>query len=229
MAAALPNFDPIARAYRWLEYLSFGPMLAHCRFSSLPELVHSRRALVFGDGDGRFLARLLTLNPHLTADVVDSSAEMLRLLEQRICSIGAEARERITLHHAGALSFAPPKFGYDLVVTHFFLDCFSTEQLAALFRMLRPHLSAGALWALSDFAIPPGPIAAVCGRLLVAGLYRSFGLLTGLRTRTLPEYRGLFEDNGFTLCQRKTWLRGLLAGEVWRLTEPPPGRGITLI
>ena len=60
------NFDLIARPYRWLEYLTFGPALARCRNHFLPQLTDRRAALVLGDGDGRFLARLLAPTPAST-------------------------------------------------------------------------------------------------------------------------------------------------------------------
>ncbi len=88
MPTSPSNFDRIARPYRWLEYLSFGPMLERCRFYRIPQLTAARRALVLGDGDGRFLARLLTCNPEVQVDAVDRarrccacSSRGFRLLE----------------------------------------------------------------------------------------------------------------------------------------------------
>src|SRR6185437_264248 len=138
------NFDHLARPYRWLEYLTFGPMLERCRFCRIPELTGARRALVLGDGDGRFLARLLAANPALEADVVDQSPAMLRLLQARAAAAGSGSRIRI--HQTDALTFQPAEAAYDLVVTHFFLDCFTTGQMRGLVENLSPHLLPGALW-----------------------------------------------------------------------------------
>src|SRR5271170_4061872 len=146
-----PAFDRIARPYRWLEYLSFGPLLERCRFYRLPQLADARRALILGDGDGRFLARLLTMNLYLQADIVDLSPAMLRLLKARIAS--TEATARGTLHCADARDFIPTD-SYDLVVTHFFLDCFTTEDLFAMAARIRPRLTPEARWIVSEFAIP---------------------------------------------------------------------------
>ena len=62
-----PNFDRIARLYRWGEYALLGPALERTRNHLLPLLAIRRNALVLGDGDGRFLARLLSQNPALRA------------------------------------------------------------------------------------------------------------------------------------------------------------------
>lgn len=210
------NFDHLARPYRWLEYLSFGPMLERCRFCRIPELTGARRALVLGDGDGRFLARLLTANRALEADVVDQSPAMLRLLKARVASAGAADRTRI--HQADALTFQPAGAAYDLVVTHFFLDCFTTEQVRGLVENLRPHLAPGALWINSEFAVPKGA-AALPSRFIVSSLYLAFRILTGLRTRALPDHAAVFGENGMELQRRRIFLGGLLVSERWANRE----------
>jgi SAM-dependent methyltransferase len=78
-----PNFNRIARIYRWAEYLTLGPLLIRTRNHFLPQLTHCRRALILGDGDGRFTANLLERQPKLHAFAVDTSATMLSLLRQR--------------------------------------------------------------------------------------------------------------------------------------------------
>ena len=80
--ASTSNFNRLARIYRWLEYLTFGPFLWRCRIHLLPQLVPCRRALVLGDGDGRFTARLLRENPNLEVTAVDGSPRMIQSLEQ---------------------------------------------------------------------------------------------------------------------------------------------------
>ena len=63
-----PDFDRLARLYRWMEYLTFGPWLQRCRSAFLGGIANSRRALVLGDGDGRFTARLLADCPAIRID-----------------------------------------------------------------------------------------------------------------------------------------------------------------
>lgn len=210
------NFDRIARPYRWLEYLSFGPMLERCRFYRIPQLAAARRALVLGDGDGRFLARLLAANRALHADAVDQSAAMLWLLGERVAAIGAAGR--VGIHQADALTFRPDAGPYDAVVSHFFLDCFSTREVLSLAESIRPGLMAGAVWIVSEFAVPTG-VAALPARGIVAALYAAFRVITGLRTRRLPDYAGALGRAGFTLEERKSFLGGLLVSERWRVSH----------
>jgi hypothetical protein len=208
------NFDPVARPYRWLEYMSFGPWLGRCRNAQLVHLSGARHALLLGDGDGRFLARLLAANPTLTADVVDSSQAMLTLLEGRC---GPEACRRVRLHYADALVWKPTG-SYDLIVSHFFLDCFSPQQLEQLFASVLPHALPGAQWVISEFAIPSNAFAAYLARGIIGLLYRAFGLLTGLPVRALPDYATPLLRRGLAPAHDRRYLAGLLCSQIW--TDP---------
>jgi len=213
------NFDPLARPYRWLEYATFGRALERCRFHFLPALTGARRALVLGDGDGRFLARLLQANPGLEADVVDCSPAMLRLLHARL---RPEDRQRVALHQADAREFVPPWTHYDLVVAHFFFDCLFPSELNALVAGIMPRLAPGTRWVVSEFAEPRGRVSSVVGRGVVAGLYGAFGLLTGLRVRSLPDHATELEASGFQLLTHRQWLRGLLVSQLWQHLAQKP-------
>lgn len=210
------NFDPVARAYRWLEYMSFGPWLSRCRTAQIAHLKGARHALLLGDGDGRFLAHLLAVNPAVTADVVDSSESMLMLLERRIRRSGTQARRRVCLHHANALEWNAIG-SYDLIVSHFFLDCFFPFQLEQLFDRLLPHAAPGAKWIISEFAIPRNRLTAPVARGIVGILYRAFGRVTGLPVRALPDYATSLLRRGLILTREHHYLSGLLCSQVWAL------------
>jgi ubiquinone/menaquinone biosynthesis C-methylase UbiE len=212
------NFDRVARPYRWLEYMSFGPWLARCRTAQLTNLTSARHALLLGDGDGRFLARLLAANPTLTADVVDSSHAMLTLLDRRLRR--SDFHQRVRLHQADALQWNPTG-SYDLIVSHFFLDCFFPHQLEQLFDSVLPHVLPGAHWVISEFAIPRNPFAAWFARGIIRWLYRAFGWTTGLSVRALPDYAASLHRRGLTLSQDQSYLAGLLRSQLWTLRIPP--------
>lgn len=216
-----PNFDRLAAVYRWMEFASFGPWLWWCRCAFLAQLRHCKRALILGDGDGRFTARLLRINPAIHVDAVDLSAAMLRLLQQR----AGRNCCRVTTHLADVPRQIEPvlaKTGdshanspYDLVVTHFFLDCLTTEEVRELASAIRPALAPDALWLVSEFAIPEGWFGRWIAAPLVGFLYLAFALLTGLAVRRLPDYHAALEENGFVCGSSRIWLLGLLASELW--------------
>jgi SAM-dependent methyltransferase len=207
------DFSRIARAYRCMEYASFGTLLERTRFLRLPLLLESRRALVLGDGDGRFLARLTRANPELAADSVDFSPGMIRLARARV---GRVAAERVDWHQADALGWTPPPSGYDVVITHFFLDCFSNLEVEQLIGRILPCLSPSGLWINSDFAIPARGWMRWPSRAIIRSLYVAFFLLAGLRTQRLPDDASALESAGLLLEDREALAGGLLKSEVWR-------------
>ena len=165
-----PNFDPVARIYRWAEYLTLGPLLQRTRTHFLPQLTDRRRALVLGDGDGRFLAKLLAQNPTLHATAVDTSEQMLKLLRAR-CD-----PTRVQIIQGDALTVALPP-GSDLIVTHFFLDCLtqSPEINDLALRVAQPGILCGLSLRL--------PCRQPLARAYVPQpSYFAFRILTGLRT-----------------------------------------------
>ncbi len=213
------NFDRLVSVYRWMEWASFGPWLWWCRCAFLSESGERRRALIFGDGDGRFTARLLQVNQAIRVDAIDSSPAMLRSLLRSAGSAHARVNARAMdarmwrpwstePHSSGAR-------GYDLVVSHFFLDCLTTEQVRSLAATVRSAVEPGAVWVVSEFAVPQGRFGRWIARPLVGMLYSAFGWLTGLKVRDLPDHRSALKGAGFSLLKTHSWLRGLLVSELW--------------
>jgi len=212
---APPNFDRIARLYRWMERLSFGPFLWRCRCAFLREMCGCRRALIFGDGDGRFTARLLRTNPAVRVDAIDASLAMLGILVRRA---GRNAG-RVRTTCMDAREWQSGEIAPDLIVTHFFLDCLASSEVQSLAMRVRGSAPPGALWAVSEFAVPESRFGRWMARPVVAALYRAFGILTGLRQRRLPDHRAALRAAGFDLLQEKRWLAGLLVSELWTVSS----------
>jgi trans-aconitate methyltransferase len=202
------NFGHLARLYAPLEWLSFGGALARRRrcFLDDPRLSNARRALVLGDGDGRFTAALLDRYPAIEVTAVDASAEMLTELERRVRARAPSAV--LELQRADLRSWPVPRRSYDLVVSHFVFDCLTTEDIAALVARITPALAPNARWLVSDFAIPAHALWTPFAKLLLRFLYVAFGLLTGLEVTHLPDYQSALKSAGFALSAAETALGG---------------------
>ncbi len=208
-----PNFNGIANAYSWMEKLTFGKSLARCRLALLGDLLHSHNALVIGDGDGRFTARLLEANPAVLVDALDASPAMLRAL---VDNAGIRA-SRVRVHVADARLWEPLVPRLDLIATHFFLDCLTTNEVASLAKRLRVAARPDAKWVVSEFAIPEGAFGSIVARPLIMALYIAFAVLTGLRVFRLPDHRTALSQAGFMLAKQRRFLHGLLVSELWTI------------
>jgi ubiquinone/menaquinone biosynthesis C-methylase UbiE len=194
------NCDGIARWYRWLEYAGFGRALERRREAFLADVADARRVLVLGGGDGRALAALLKTNHQATIDSIDVSAGMLGLARTRA------GEQRVTYHRADAREMPLGEAQYDLIVTHFFLDCFEERDMKALVERVARAARPEARWVVSEFRRPG---------MLVGLLYFFFRITTGLRTRRLVDHRPFLAGHGFGLarCESAWW--GRLASELW--------------
>ena len=208
----MANFDRLARPYRFLEHLAFGHDLARARSAFLPELACARRVLVLGEGDGRFLAQFLRVNPHARIDCVDKSAEMLRLARRRVWGLHADAR--VTFYHADALAFDYPINRYDLVVTLFFLDVFAEGSLRTLVRTLARTLVPGGLWYTADFRVPRGVFRRLHSLLWLRFLYGFFNWQTDMEARALVDPRRYFAEQGLEPVRTRYRRLGMLYSQV---------------
>jgi SAM-dependent methyltransferase len=210
--AEAPDFDPIARAYRWMEYGSLGNLLERTRFAHLDagRLDGARRALVLGDGDGRFTARLLRRNRAVRVTAVDASAEMLGLLRKRCAGDAGRLEARL----GDAREFGPAERA-DLVATHFFLDCLEQGEVESLVARVVGAMERDGRWVVSEFRVPEGWLRWPAA-MLVRGLYLAFRVLTGLRVTRLPDHAGALRKAGMALTAERRLLAGVLTTQVWQ-------------
>lgn len=207
------NCDGIAPWYRWLEYVTFGAALQRRRLEYIHEITNAQKVLILGDGDGRFTAEFLKRNQAALVDSIDISPGMARLAERRIRRTECRG-ERVRLFVADALKLELQGH-YDLVVTHFFLDCFTTENAEELVKRVCDAACSGAKWIVSEFRVPRGGFRRLAAVLLIRALYLCFRILTGLRTKWLPNHAMALECGGFRRVRQKTGLGGLLVSELW--------------
>jgi SAM-dependent methyltransferase len=220
-----PYFDRLAPAYQILERCTFGGLLHGCRTAHLSRLRACRRALVLGDGDGRFLADLVRSNPDLAADSLDISPAMIALARRRLARVpGAVGRVRFVV--ADARTDSLPAVGYDLVVTNFFLDCFGPTELATVVRRAASACAPDAVWVDGDFRLPVAGWERSVARLLLAVMYGFFRLATRLPARALIDPAPLLAAEGFELVEEVPRLRGFLSARLWARgsAAPPPQR-----
>jgi ubiquinone/menaquinone biosynthesis C-methylase UbiE len=213
----MKGFDRLAKPYRWMEYLSFGTMLERCRFHFLPQFQNVQHALVLGDGDGRFTASLLRHAPSAQAIAVDGSQAMLNALRRRCVAVRADDRLttlRVLLNDG--LPSVVQANTFDLIATHFFLDCLSEAAVDRIAHDASACTTPDALWVISEFRIPDEGVMRLPSRIVVRLLYAAFGMLTGLRTQQLPAYESILRNHGWQLARQQTRLGGLLVSQLWQ-------------
>ncbi len=208
------NFDRVARVYRWLEYVVFGLALQRARVRWIDDLGQPRRGLIIGEGDGRFVSSLLQRWPGLQIDCVEASPRMIELAQRRLRSMGIDASSVKFIQKD--IGDWEPQGPYDLVVTHFLLDCFNENQLRRIVPRIAAVLSAGGIWLLADFVLPERGIGRRCARFLIPLMYWFFRTFSGLQTNRLIDPTSCLMVNGLECIDRAISLGGMIKSERWR-------------
>jgi ubiquinone/menaquinone biosynthesis C-methylase UbiE len=218
------SFDSIALAYRTLETIAFGGALQRARIACLDEIGTPRRALIVGEGNGRFLCELLRRHPSIEVDCVDASQRMLDLARQRIeRRLPADAAHVRFLQH-DITSWMPPEAPYDLIVTHFFLDCFSEARIANIVNRLSRAATPNATWLLADFCMPAGAFARIRAGLWLAAMYRFFRFTSRIEATELVDPSPFLRGVGFALARQHLFRSGIVKSQLWRNTGILPVR-----
>jgi len=203
------GFDLLAPHYRWMERVLAGSILQSCRTKHLPALAGARRILLLGEGPGRFLSEVIRGCPAADLTCVDSSAAMLQQA-RRIDS------RRVVFVHADVLEHDLGDSYYDVIATHFFLDCFRPDQLGLLVSRVARALKPAGLWLLSDFCLPDSGLQRWRAATVLKLMYLFFRTVTALPARRLTNPDALLAENGITLLKRHTANFGLLHSDLWR-------------
>ncbi len=169
--------------------------------------------MILGEGHGRFLEFLSRVNWTGEVTCVDSSKEMLKQAQRRIGNYSKNIH--VTWLHADALSWKPHPHGYDLLVTHFFLDCFTEEQLQRLIPTLSSALKPGGKWMLADFCVPSAGLRRLRAKALLWVMYRFFRVATRLPARCLAVPDPFLLENSLRLEHRLSFDWGLLHTDLW--------------
>lgn len=210
------SFDTIASGYRTLEWVAFGDDLQRCRVACLGEMASPRRALIVGEGNGRFLCELLRVHPEVEVDCVDASQRMLELARQRLERAWPDRLHRVRFLQRDLTSWSPPDHHYDLLVTHFFLDCFAETELAAIVEKLARAATEKANWLLADFCVPAEGGARFRARAWLAVMYQFFRLTAGIDARQLIDPTPFLQREGFAQARQHLFRGGMLKSEIWR-------------
>ncbi len=207
------SFDRLAPHYRWMEAILAGRKLQRCRLAWLDEVRDCRNVLVAGVGPGRFVEQALRVMSEARFTCVDASRAMLDRASAAVEKAGGAAR--VQFIHAMLPEWEPESAAHDLIVTHFFLDCFPEPALSEVVASLASGAKADARWLLADFQIPERGLRRLRARMVLALAYRFFRITTALPASRLYPPDDALRRNGFRLRETMTANWSLLHSDLW--------------
>lgn len=217
------SFDALAPHYRWMELVLAGEKLQRCRTMFLNRIPPPEYILIWGEGNGRFLVECRRTWHEARIVCADASSRMLDMAKQRLQRHGLGI-EGVEFLHADVFEWPPQKDEYDLIVTHFFLDCFRPEQLQNVVGKLAIASRQSASWLLADFQAPEFGLRRVRARLILMTMYLFFRVATRLHARRLTRPDPFLARGEFVLSDRRVSEWGLLHSDLWqrKMPKPPP-------
>lgn len=207
------NFDRLAPFYQAMEWIAAGRKLQSCRMAFVGKIPAPNSVLLAGEGHGRFLPECLKRFPDARIMVVDSSRVMLEIARKKLEN---DCLERVEFIHADLERWQAPIGRFDLIVTHFFLDCFPFQSVAGIVRKLAEAAAPEAEWLLADFQIANGRFSRLRSRWILSLLYGFFRISCQLKARSLTPPDPFLKAAGFVMMDRREFDWGLLKSEWWR-------------
>jgi ubiquinone/menaquinone biosynthesis C-methylase UbiE len=214
------SFDTLAPLYRPMEAVLAGGLLQQCRTQFLKEAAGCQKALLLGEGPGRFLVELRRAYPELEITCVEKSEAMIQQAKNRL-NPSKLSSGQIVFHHSDIFEWQPRAGHFDLIVTHFFLDCFAPEPLQRLITKVSSVAGQGAKWLLADFCIPPTGFPRWRASFIHKCMYAFFRKVTRLSATKLTPPDPLLQSAGFQLADRRTYNLGLLHSDLWIRQSTP--------
>jgi ubiquinone/menaquinone biosynthesis C-methylase UbiE len=204
------NFDLLAPHYRWLETLAFGNQLQEARIAFVRKIPSPRRVLILGEGNGRFVTEFVRAHPAAAVDCIEASERMIELAQKRVNA------PQVHFTHANVWDTALAAGTYDLIVTHFFLDCFADAALCEVVEKAAAAATTDASWLLADFRLPKSGWRRFHASLWIRAMYLFFRLTSGLQTRRLDAPSPLLRESGFECVRQQQSRFGMIKSELWR-------------
>ncbi len=214
------NCERIARWYRWLEYAAFGKRLERCRNYYLHSVSDASKVLMLGEGDGRFLKAFTAVSMRSDIDYVDVSAAMLTIARHRLARARGTEDGTVGFFRSDVQNEPLPGSSYDLVITHFFLDCFNDQEIDRIVSTIAGSALTNTRWLVSEFHQPIRGVWKYAALCILYVIYAFFHWTTGLESRRLPSYKSALILNGFFLEREQMFLKGLLVSQLWRREAP---------
>lgn len=214
------SFDFIAPHYRWLEHIAFANTLQKARIFFLNQISQPRRVLLAGEGNGRFLREFAQKFPEACVDCVDGSERMLQLARAQLRD---DKGGRIKFFQYDVRRWVPDENVYDVIVTHFFLDCFTEAQIERVVATLAKAATPNAVWLLADFSVPRERLQKLHAKAWLWIMHRFFRGLARICARKLTDPSPFLEGEGFRCAQWEQWRLGLVGSQLWQRNRQVSG------
>ena len=199
------NLEYIAPIYDGLVKLIFGNSLSNATNYFLSRVPPQSKILIVGGGTGQLLEVLNESASGSHVTFLDVAPAMITRAKKRNYA-------KLSVDFINKSVFEFNDFGYDIVITPFFLDLFVSQELNLIGNKLTGALKKGGYWLFSDFVTS----GSIYHFYLIKLLYLCYRIVYKVSARELPEYDSFFKNNSMNLISRVIISNGLIESRVYR-------------
>ena len=209
------SFDRVANYYAWMEKIIFGNDLEKIRNVHLKLIDDEESILLLGDGDGRFLKKISETGADGLIVSLDSSSKMIELSRKRLQNTDLEVQyfcQKIK-NFEKFESFKP-----DLIFAHFFLDCFTEDEVILIIDLLSQWSTKTTKIVVSDFFITKtNSISGTYQKLLTQTMISFFRVFCGISAKKLPNIPKIMNSKGWNCISHKSLRNSFINSWVWQI------------
>ncbi|MCH2206242.1 MAG: class I SAM-dependent methyltransferase [Lentisphaerales bacterium] len=169
-----------------------------------------KNILILGGGTGKFLVDLASQIDFESLTYLDISPKMISQARSKVIKEIPQLLPKINFICAPASDL--PDQTYELIITHYFMDCFQQKDFELLALKLRNMLAPNGLWSMVDFYNESNSSSR---SLLIRFLYLFFRVSCNLNVRKLPEFDAWFHRHMHCQHSQKL-LNGLLKASLYK-------------
>ena len=211
----IEGFNKIAPFYHAVSMICSFNRIHKSQIWLLSKGMKFSKVLIIGGGDGRFLLEAMKQGLSEQYYYIDISNAMIKLAQGKI-----EKQSNLSLNSVvficGSYQDIPKNRKFDLIVTPYFLDCFSDDELFLVVAKLHTQLTIEGTWFFTDFNIPEDITRSFIFKNIIQILYRFFNLFCDLEVNHLPDFNKEFCKYKFSILHEKYFLGGLLVSRIYK-------------
>lgn len=201
------NFNSVAFIYDFMAQLVFGKAILKAQSGLLHTIPDSSSVLILGGGTGFILEELDKLSLPLSVTYVEPSSAMIRRAKARSPFNCIEV-DFIQDRHEAVLGADR----FDVVITNFFLDVFTREQLPEVVRQVSSLTADNGMWLLTDFVIT----GVWWQKVLVKIMYLFFRVTARLEGDQLLNFNDYLSKTGFTSVKSESFYHGMISSHIFK-------------
>lgn len=201
------SYNNSAWFYDSLSRLVYGRALINAQVYLLQFIPADTSVLIVGGGTGWILEELARLHPSgLKITYVEVAADMMARSRQR-----NTGQNKVTFIN-NAVENVNPEIDFDVIITPFLFDNFTTETTDKVFRHLHQLLKPEGTWLNCDFQLTGKWWQAV----LLKSMFLFFRLICGIEASKLPDVQSRFRTNKYRLIDERAFYRDFVGAKVYR-------------